>query len=137
MKKTLVALILLVCMLTGLTAQAETTITPFASECIRSYVLSIYAKSNGEIEASGSVSCNNQASKIILTVKIQEKQNGSWVTVATAPNSTVYNAYSHATSTTYSGTIGNEYRATLSLSVTYNGTTETRSVTSATKTAKK
>lgn len=148
MKKILLTLLLL-CTVTGAVAQAETLtfiepnssglgdITIMASECIRSYTLTINPKSGGVIQASGGVSCNNKASKIVVTVRIQEKQNGSWVTVATAPGGTVTDAYSHAVTTSYNGTVGKEYRSTLDISVTYNGTTETRSAVTSTKTAVK
>lgn len=134
-KKVLLSLILVVCLLISGTAQAE-TYSVQASECIRSYIVTITAQGGGVIEAAATVGCNHKASKIVITLKIQEKRSSGWVTVATAPNGTKNDAYSHGTSTTYNGTVGTEYRATLSIAVTYNGVEETRSVTSEIKTAK-
>lgn len=134
--KMIVSLIVLV-VLIGAMAASATGIEPFASTLIQSCTVSITADSGGVMNAGASIIAKSTVDEIGATyLRIQEKRDGSWVTVKVKGNGKNTNSKSYSTTLSRTTTVGTECRAQASLYVDHDGTKESRSLTSGTKTAK-
>ena len=127
--------ILIVCY--GVIGYAESNEpTPYASELIRSFTVNL-SINGSTATATATVNAKGTYDKVgISSLRIQEKRDGSWVTVATLSNQYGTNVRYFQDELTYgSAKNGVQYRATATFFVEEGTSTETRSSYSATKTA--
>lgn len=143
-------LALLLCLTFVPQAQAQTTITPaeygyalievtsdgievteystiMASTIIQSTSLSCEKLGNGQVRAGAAIVASFVIDELWITsLKIQEKQSSSWVTVKSTSNSKKTNASVHSASITYQGVAGREYRSVASYKAVNGSTADTR-----------
>ena len=109
MKRILSCLLLLV--LISSCTVAFAAVQPRASELIVDRFIYAYAYGNGKVEFSVDMTTLRAVDKLgFPSIKLQEKQGSSWVTVKSATDKYGYNRANYGYSISYNGTIGNEYR---------------------------
>jgi hypothetical protein len=134
MKRTasgLIALVLLlgVCMSSGAAAQTR------ASLYLSNYTVWATADGGGEVSFWYDVTATQVSDCVgVLTIQIQRKQNGVWTPVQTYSSSTTAglmgtNRLFHDGWITYSGTAGQEYRASVTVYAARGGGSDSRVVT--------
>jgi hypothetical protein len=112
-------------------ASAEIIFFPQTSQLISSKDVGVDPKGNGRIDTIATITSTYTVDSLGFSyIRLQENQNGTWVTVKSVLSKYVANTYSYQYSFTYYGTPGMSYRAQAGFSATDNGITETRTSTS-------
>jgi hypothetical protein len=133
-KRILAALVACLLCMTALLpwASAEIIFLPQASDIISSAYVSPAPKGGGLIETTATIVCAFPVDSLGFTyIRLQENQNGTWVTVKSVTSKYDSNTTSYQYAFTYYGTPGMSYRATAGFYARDGVTTETRSGTSA------
>lgn len=108
-----------------------------ASELIVDRFIYAYAYGEGKIKFSADMTTLGSVEKLgFPSMKLQEKQGSSWVTVKTVRDKYDYNTAIFSYSISYSGTAGNQYRVIVEYYAKDGDISDTKTKTSSALTAK-
>lgn len=109
-----------------------------ASNYFSSYGITVTPTGSGKVNITFSCSAVGTASQLgVSTYAVQRYDNGSWTAVTGWLNGSYsYGSSSHSFAKTFNGVKGEKYRVKCTFLCIKNGTTETKSYTSGTVTAK-
>ena len=139
MKKRLVSVLIGIAMLLGATSTAyaiEDVLTPYSSEYLDMYYVTLSAEGNGKMLITmGVVGVGIQDKIGVLYVDIEEKENGVWnyydtLYAADHDDFFFYNAREYMGTATFYGTPGYSYRVTVHVYARNGSGSDTGDVTS-------
>ena len=134
--KRILACILLLALISSCTV-AFADVQPRASELIVDRYLFAFSYGVGKIQFSTDMTTLTVVDKLgFPSIKLQEKQGSSWVTVKSATDKYGYNRASYGYSLSYNGTSGNEYRLVVEYYAKDGNISDTKSRTSSAVTAR-
>lgn len=134
--KRILACILLLALISSCTV-AFADVQPRASELIVDRYIYAYSYVDGKIQFSTDMTTLTVVDKLgFPSIKLQEKQGSSWVTVKSATDKYGYNRASYGYSLSYNGTSGNEYRLVVEYYAKDGNISDTKSRTSSAVTAR-
>lgn len=137
MKRIMVLILVAMLLCIGVVAFAESNNTR-DSNYFSTYAVSLSPTGSGKVNITFSCSAVGTASQLgVSAYRVYRYDDGSW-TLVSGPHSGSYSygSSSHSFAKTFSGVTGEKYRVSCTFLCTKNGTTETKSYTSRTVTAK-
>lgn len=139
MKRYVAFILVVMLMCFGVVAYAESSETR-NSDYFNSYGITLSTPGSGKVNITFSCSAVGTASQLgvsTYSVHRYDADDGTWEVVSGPHNgSYAYGSSSHSFAKTFQGVAGEKYRVRCTFLCTKNGTTETKSYTSRTVTAK-